>query len=228
MIKQLKIHSLFLLLISMLFVSLIQVHADSRTGNIDIDYKGRTDSQEEIVLSGAKFEIIPIQYVEDGKWVWQSSFVDCGISLHDTSAEARNKQVKQLLEYARKKGVSGNQQLTDSTGHTVFSNLNEGMYLITQIGSVKNGNDTFESAPFLVSVPSDIDGYLAYDVKVEPKVTWLTNNVPPFVPEKPSKKNPPEDTNTGVQVKKMTWIVLTLCSFGMIVILGRRLKENSY
>ena len=177
MIKQLKIHSLFLLLISLLFVSLIQVHADSRTGSIDIDYKGRTDNQEEVILSGAKFEIVPIQYVENEKWVWQSSFVDCGISLNDTSAEARNKQAKQLLEYARKKGISGNQQLTDSTGHTVFSNLNEGMYLITQIDSVKNGNDTFESAPFLVSVPSDIDGYLMYDVKVEPKVTWLTNNV---------------------------------------------------
>ena len=180
-IKQLKIHSLFLLLISLLFVSLIQVHADSRTGSIDIDYKGRTDNQEEIILSGAKFEIIPIQYVENEKWVWQSSFVDCGVSLHDTSAEARNKQAKQLLEYARKKSISGNQQLTDSTGHTI-----------------------------------------------EPKVTWLTNNVPPSVPEKPSEKNPPEDTNTGVQVKKMTWIILALCSFGMIVILGRRLKENSY
>ena len=50
MIKQLKIHSLFLLLISLLFVSLIQVHADSRTGSIDIDYKGRTDNQEEIII----------------------------------------------------------------------------------------------------------------------------------------------------------------------------------
>lgn len=226
MVKQLKTYSLFLLLIGLLFVSLIQVHADSRIGSIDIDYKGRTDSQEEIVLSGAKFEIIPIQYVEDGKWVWQSQFVDCGISLNDTSAEARNKQAKQLLEYARKKGVSGNQQFTDTTEHTVFSNLNEGMYLITQIGSVKNGNDTFESASFLVSIPSDIDGYLVYDVKVEPKVTWLTNNVPPSVPEKPSEKNPPKDTNTGVQVKKTTWIVLALCSFGMIVILGRSLKKD--
>lgn len=226
MIKQLKIYSLLLLLISMLFVSLIQVHADSRTGSIDVDYKGRTDSQEEIILSGAKFEIIPIQYVEDEKWVWQSSFVDCGISLNDTSAESRNKQAKQLLEYARKKGISGNQQFTDSTGHTVFSNLNEGMYLITQIGSLKNGNDTFESAPFLVSIPSDIDGYLVYDVKVEPKVTWLTNNVPPSVPEKPSEKNTPEDTNTSVQVKKTTWIVLALCSFGMIVIIRRRLKRK--
>ena len=226
MIKQLKTYSLFLLLIVLLLVSLIQVHADSRTGSIDIDYKGRTDNQEEVILSGAKFEIIPIQYVENGNWVWQSSFENCGISLHDTSAEARNKQAKQLLEYARKKGVSGNQQLTDSTGHTVFSNLNEGMYLVFQIGSVKNENDTFESAPFLVSVPSDIDGYLMYDVKVEPKVTWLTNNVPPSVPEKPSEKNPPKDTNTGVQVKRMTWIILALCSFGMIVILGRRLKRK--
>ncbi|WP_419021012.1 hypothetical protein [Holdemanella sp.] len=226
MIKQLKIYSLFLLLISLLFVSLIQVHADSRTGSIDIDYKGRTDSQEEIILSGAKFEIIPIQYIENEKWVWQSSFVDCGVSLHDTSAEARNKQAKQLLEYARKKGIAGNQQLTDSMGHALFSGLNEGMYLVFQIDSVKNGNDTFESAPFLVSIPSDIDGYLVYDVKVEPKVTWITDNAPPTVPEKPSEKNPPEDTNTGVRVKRMTWIVLALCSFGMLVLLGRRLKRK--
>lgn len=226
MIKQLKVYSLLLLLMSVLFGSLFQVHAESRMGSIEIDYKGRTDTQEEIVLSGAKFEIIPIQYVENGNWVWQSSFVDCGVSLHDTSAEARNKQAKQLLEYARKKGVSGNQQFTDNMGHALFSGLNEGMYLVFQIGSVKNGNDTFESAPFLVGIPSDIDGYLVYDVKVEPKVTWITDNAPPTVPEKPSEKNPPKDTNTGVQVKKMTWIVLALCSFGMIVILGRRLKRK--
>ena len=212
---------------SVLFGSLFQVHAESRMGSIDIDYKGRTDNREEIILSRAKFEIIPIQYEENGNWVWKSSFEDCGISLNDTSAEARNKQAKQLLEYARKKGVSGTQQLTDSMGHALFNELNEGMYLVFQIGSVKNGNDTFESAPFLVSIPSDIDGYLVYDVKVEPKVTWITDNAPPTVPEKPSEKNPPEDTNTGVQVKRMTWIVLALCSFGMIVILGRRLKSRS-
>lgn len=227
MIKQLKIYSLLLLLMSVLFGSLFQVHAESRMGSIDIDYKGRTDNREEIILSRAKFEIIPIQYEENGNWVWKSSFEDCGISLNDTSAEARNKQAKQLLEYARKKGVSGTQQLTDSMGHALFNELNEGMYLVFQIGSVKNGNDTFESAPFLVSIPSDIDGYLVYDVKVEPKVTWITDNAPPTVPEKPSEKNPPEDTNTGVQVKRMTWIVLALCSFGMIVILGRRLKSRS-
>ena len=51
--------------------------------------------------------------------------------------------------------------------------------------------------------------------------------MPPSVPEKPSEKNPSEDTNTGVQVKKKIWIVLALCSLGMIVILGKRLKENS-
>ena len=211
---------------SVLFGSLFQVHAESRMGSIEIDYKGRTDNREEIILSGAKFEIIPIQYVENGNWIWKSSFENCGISLNDTSAEARNKQAKQLLEYARKKGVSGNQQLTDSMGHALFNELNEGMYLVFQIGSVKNGNDTFESAPFLVSIPSDIDGYLVYDVKVEPKVTWITDNAPPTVPEKPSEKNPPENTNTGVRVKRMTWIVLALCSFGIIVILGRRLKRK--
>lgn len=226
MIKQLKIYSLLLLLMSVLFGSLFQVHAESRMGSIEIDYKGRTDNREEIILSGAKFEIIPIQYVENGNWIWKSSFENCGISLNDTSAEARNKQAKQLLEYARKKGVSGNQQLTDSMGHALFNELNEGMYLVFQIGSVKNGNDTFESAPFLVSIPSDIDGYLVYDVKVEPKVTWITDNAPPTVPEKPSEKNPPENTNTGVRVKRMTWIVLALCSFGIIVILGRRLKRK--
>ena len=226
MIKQLKIYSLLLFLMSVLFGSLFQVHAESRMGSIDIDYKGRTDTREEIVLSGAKFEIIPIQYVENGNWAWKSSFEDCGISLNDTSAEARNKQAKQLLEYARKKGVSGTKQLTDSMGQALFNELNEGMYLVFQIGSVKNGNDTFESAPFLVSIPSDIDGYLVYDVKVEPKVTWITDNAPPTVPEKPSEKNPPENTNTGVRVKRMTWIVLALCSFGIIVILGRRLKRK--
>ena len=62
MIKQLKIYSLLLLLMSVLFGSLFQVHAESRMGSIEIDYKGRTDNREEIILSGAKFEIIPVSY----------------------------------------------------------------------------------------------------------------------------------------------------------------------
>ena len=77
MIKQLKIYSLFLLLISLLSVSLIQVHADSRTGSIDIDYKGRTDNQEKIILSGAKFEIIPHSICR--KWKLVMAIFICGL-----------------------------------------------------------------------------------------------------------------------------------------------------
>ena len=72
-----------------------------------------------------------------------------GISLQDTSAEAREKQAKQLFAFAKENNISGLMQETDTSGRTSFGELDEGIYLLAQIGNVESGTDKFESAPFL-------------------------------------------------------------------------------
>ena len=78
-------------------ISTIHAEAGSRIGSIQIICKGRNSSDKEVTLSGVKFSIFPIQYMKNDELVWENGFKDSGISLQDTSAEAREKQAKQLF-----------------------------------------------------------------------------------------------------------------------------------
>ena len=56
---------IFLLVCCMLILQSDECFAAPRTGNIEIDFKGRTDDIDDVLLSGAKFEIFPIQYMDN-------------------------------------------------------------------------------------------------------------------------------------------------------------------
>ena len=88
-----RIRSIHIILFVMLFlvgsfinISTIHAEAGSRTGSIQIIYKGRNSSDKEVTLSGAKFSIFPIQYMKNDELIWEDGFKDSGISLQDTSA----------------------------------------------------------------------------------------------------------------------------------------------
>lgn len=135
-----------------LSVSTLQVSAATKKGSIEIHYKGRIDSQGEVDLSGATFTLFQIQSAENGELVWNEEFASAGISLKDTSAGAREKQAKKLFDYAKKNDITGTTQETNTAGYTSFLNLEEGTYLLAQIGTVDSGTEQFESAPFLIEV----------------------------------------------------------------------------
>ena len=59
----------FFLVGSFIDISTIHAEAGSRTGSIQIIYKGRNSSDKEVTLSGAKFSIFPIQYMKNGELV---------------------------------------------------------------------------------------------------------------------------------------------------------------
>ena len=101
-IRTIKIILSVLLFLVSSFINISTIHAEagSRTGRIQIIYKGRNSSDKEVALSGAKFSIFPIQYMKNDELVWEDGFKDSGISLQDTSAEAREKQAKQLYAFA--------------------------------------------------------------------------------------------------------------------------------
>ena len=95
----------FFLVGSFIDISTIHAEAGSRTGSIQIIYKGRNSSDKEVTLSGAKFSIFPIQYMKNDELVWEDGFKDSGISLQDTSAEAREKQARQLFAFAKENNI---------------------------------------------------------------------------------------------------------------------------
>lgn len=188
---------IFLLVCGMLSLQSKECFAAPRTGNIEIDYVGRTDDMDEVLLSGAKFEIFPIQYMDNGMMVWRDEFSKCGVSLDDTSSEAREKQAKQLFQYAKDHNITGIIHTTDDNGHTHFLDLAEGMYLLAQIGDVTEGVDVFDSEPFLVQIPSEISGKFEYDVDVEPKAEWTSHDGHPVGPDPEPEPDPGEDPTPG-------------------------------
>ena len=51
---------------------------------------------------------------------------------------------------------------------------------------MESGTDKFESAPFLVNIPSEINGNVEYNVTIEPKAEWVSPETPPSNPDKPN------------------------------------------
>ena len=213
----------FLLVGSFIEVSTIHAEAGTGKGSIQIIYKGRDNEDKEVILSGARFSIFPIQYVKNDGFIWVSGFENAGVSLEGSSAEEREKQAKQLFEYVKKNNISGLTQETDVVGCTSFGNLDEGIYLLAQIGNVQSGTDKFESAPFLVNIPSEINGDVEYDVTIEPKAEWVLQETPPTNPDNPAKpvpQNPkPSKPDTPSSIQNIINIVKT-GDMTSIIVLG--------
>ena len=166
-------------------ITTMPAEAGTKTGRIEIDYRGRDALNQELRLSGARFTLYPVQKKVSGVLCWQGGFDAAGVSLADTSAGARKQQAQELYAYAQSVNASGVTQVTDAMGCTAFEGLDEGIYLLAQSGYVEIGTKRFQSPPFLVDIPSDIDGTTAYEVIVEPKAEWVTPPLPPGPPAGP-------------------------------------------
>lgn len=216
--KKSNIFSLSLLFALLFFCSsFIYLDAESRMGSIQILYKGRTDSRDEVILSDAEFSLYLIQYLKNDEFVWTDDFKNSDVSLEKSDAEDREKQANQLFEYARKNNISATIQTTDTSGKTLFNQLNAGIYLLVQNDIISNGMDQFTSAPFLVSIPSEIDGKMEYDITVEPKVKWILPEEKPGNPDNPLDI-PEKSADTGNQSNITVWISMILICIGVSVV----------
>ena len=106
-----------------------------------------------------------------------------------------------------------------------FGELDEGIYLIAQIGNVESGTDKFESAPFLVNIPSEINGNVEYNVTIEPKAEWVSPETPPNNPDKPNTIQKIINTvKTGDTTNIVAWFLIAIVSLGLIVGLYKKRK----
>ena len=152
--------------------------------------------------------------------VWNDDSKKSDVSLENSDAEDREKQANQLFEYARKNNISATIQTTDESGKTKFNQLNAGIYLLVQNDIISNEMDQFTSAPFLVSIPSEIDGKMEYDITVGPKVKWIIPEEKPGNPDKPLDI-PEKSADTGNQSNITVWISMILICIvvGVVVML---------
>ena len=204
------------------FMNVSTIHAESsyRKGSIQIVYKGRNELNQEVNLSDAKFSIYQVQYMSNDTFTWKDNFKDSHISLVDPSAEAREKQAKQLYKYAQKKDIYCLLQETNTLGRTTFSNLTQGIYLIAQEGYVESGKNQFESAPFLVEIPSLVDGSVEYNVTIEPKAEWVKPEHP--IHSKPHKPHVKTGDDTNISV----WVIAAIESLCIMILLYKNKADS--
>ena len=145
-------------------------------GSLTIRFHGRTQTNEEISLSGAEFSLYPVGRFLEGNWELLESFQASGISLKAEDASERTKQAKELYAYARKQKIEGMSGQTDSNGIVHFENQEQGLYLVAQVGAVKRENRSYVSAPFLISIPTKEAEEIFWDVVTEPKSEWTKDD----------------------------------------------------
>lgn len=135
--------------------------------------------------------------------------------------------IPESLNKLRQYDIQKNGELVDT---------DEGIYLLAQIGNVESGTDKFESAPFLVNIPSEINGNVEYNVTIEPKAEWVSSETPPSNPDKPKDPTPskPDKPNTiqkiintvktGDTTNIVAWFLIAIVSLGLIVGLYKKRK----
>ena len=135
--------------------------------------------------------------------------------------------IPESLNKLRQYDIQKNGELVDT---------DEGIYLLAQIGNVESGTDKFESAPFLVNIPSEINGNVEYNVTIEPKAEWVSPETPPNNPDKPKNPIPskPDKPNTiqkiintvktGDTTNIVAWFLIAIVSLGLIVGLYKKRK----
>ncbi|MFR6589795.1 MAG: hypothetical protein ACLURV_06190 [Gallintestinimicrobium sp.] len=133
-----------------------------------------------------------------------------------------------LLEYQRANHISGDTKRTDANGKISWTGLQTGLYLL-----VPGQMQKYRTDPSLVSIPTNLNAQLLYDMSVNPKAERIPDPVyPPEESEEPSTpevKKPPKKTETIVtpgitpeqktpeklpQTGQLRWPILALSTVG--------------
>lgn len=139
----------------------------------------------------------------DGTLTEEFSGADISKSSMTDSKDAV-KNARTLLEYAHNNDIEGLTQETDLLGSVLFDGLKEGRYLVSC-----RQDHIFD--PFLVSIPTVINGETLYRVKAEPK-TSDPDPDDPTTPENPDKPEP-DIPQTGESI----WPKYLLMIFGVMM-----------
>lgn len=161
------------LAIILFVVSLVpSIHAfgQGRTGSIQIEYHRGAGSDTEILLAGVEFVLYRVGSMQNGVWTLSGKFEEAGISLEGENSSERAQQAEALYAFALDQRLEGQAQMTNSEGITKFDKLPEGLYLVAQTEKLELGSQgTFTSAPFLLSIPEEVNGNVLYDIVAKPK-----------------------------------------------------------
>lgn len=156
----------------------------------DLTQKGSleiTMKRHDIVVPGGNFILYHVGIIEeqDGKYTFQllEEWVPSGANLQNMHSVST---VNKLVKYAS--GMEGIEKDISQEGKVLFSDLEQGLYLLIQS---KPAPGYTKVNPFLISLPEVVNDEYIFDIKAAPKVALLPEVTP--IPPTPTP-NPPEST----------------------------------
>lgn len=174
----------------------------SRNGSISISL-----NDGDTALSSAEITLYRVTELVKKGSIFEYAFVDTFASSGVSADDLSDEQTAELLsEYAKSNKIGGISAKTDKKGHVKFDELELGMYLAVQTGSVQGFADC---TPFLISVPLNDLGNFIYDVDATPKtdIARLVDVTVKKVWNDNGKKHP---NTVTVQLMKGTKVIETV------------------
>lgn len=219
--------SMLLAAIFLLSISTTSMAADN-TGSIQIEYYGKNEQDQEVLLDHAEFALYYVGKMQDGRWTTDGDFQNSGVDLKGESSSERNIQACQLYEYAVKNNIDHTIQTTNEGGIAQFSNLKQGIYLLSQTHDwEKNGTDVFKSDPFLISIPEQINDTLIWNITSHPKSEWVSKEEQQE--ENSSKSDTvkkPDQARTGDTAPLVLLMLVLIVSIGLIYFIIKKKNKK--
>ena len=138
-------------------------------------------------------------------------FAEAPVDITDEKQAVSN--AKALWNFAKERQLIGWEQQADAEENVMFTPLEEGLYLLVSTA------EEAEFDPFLVKIPTVIDGKLVYHIEAEPKQEENPPTEPTTPPTEPPKPNIPQ-TGTSVIPKYLLMgcgILVTLTGLFLMI-----------
>lgn len=157
--------------------------------DVDTDKKGSIeilfDTMRDEPVANAEFTLYQVAAMVDrgGYTVLEltGGFAGCSVQLKNLTAQQSKDASAALLEYQRANHISGDTKRTDANGKISWTNLQTGLYLL-----VPGQMQKYRTDPSLVSIPTNLNSQLLYDMSVNPKAERIPDPVyPPEESEEP-------------------------------------------
>ena len=195
-----------IIIICMLFIFLPTrtVFAKENIGSISL-YAHYLDDGKIIEFVDIPFQIVKVADIVNGEFVNVEDFKYFKNISTNMNASQMKKTSYELQAYMKSENISFSEEKnTNNNGVVQFSNLNLGLYLVSQ----KESDDSkYCSEPFLISIPMIEDSSEIFNVYSKPKFIEKNENEVPISPNVPDSS-----VGTGDNTNITLWIVLLLVS----------------
>lgn len=158
-------------------------------------------------------------FVADGDGHLTEDFADCGLRL---PAENSARAAKALRDYVRVHHISG-QTATPEQGEAVFEPLEKGTYLVC------SAQTPGEFSPFLMDIPTVLNGSSIYHVTAKPKLDDDPPETRPTHPPKPEHSDSKiPQTGTSVIPRYVLMILGTMVTLvGLYEVVSGREEKST-